>query len=154
MIFVLQLKKNRLCEDNYLYLARVTLRGGGVRYPYRGQHDFPKRASVGRGKRRPLLSHVREAFRRQEGQGEFEHAGLSERADVTRRKANFSLDLLRKLDGERSTETKERHALKFSTRLFRNELTVFSDHMPCRRFSTSNLPLRVFPPEAPHFYSE
>lgn len=125
-----------------------------LRYPYRGQHDFPKRASVGRGKRRQLLGHLREAFRRQEGQGEFEHAGLSEDADVTRRKANFSLDLLRKLSGERSIEAKERHMPNLSSCLFHNELTVFSDHMLCRRFSTSNLPLSVFPPEARHFYSE
>ena len=85
-----------------------------LRYPYRGQHDFPKRASVGRGKRRQLLGHLREAFRRQEGQGEFEHAGLSEDADVTRRKANFSLDLLRKLSGERSIEAKERYLPRWS----------------------------------------
>lgn len=94
----------------YIWLRQ---RGGGVRYPYRGQHDIPKRASVGRGKRRPLLGHLTQAFRRPEGQGEFQHAGLSEHADVTRRKANSSLDLLRTLGGERSAKAKERGMLQF-----------------------------------------
>lgn len=70
-----------------------------------------QKEQVSAEERGPLLGHLIEAFRRQEGQGEFQHAGLSEHADVTRRKANFSLDLLRKLDGERSTEAKERWAL-------------------------------------------
>jgi hypothetical protein len=150
---VLQLKVSRLCEDNYLYLAWVTSRGG-VTYRYRGQHDSLNRASVGRGKWRLLLGQLREAFRRRGGQGEFEHAGLSEDADFTRRKANFSLDLLRKSGAERSTDDRERLHTGSHSYLLRKKPVVFSDHLPCRRFSTSNLPLSVFPPEAPHLYSE
>lgn len=87
-----------------------------------------------RGGHRARFGQRKQALRRRPGWGEFRHAVLSEDADLTRRKAFLSLDLLRKVCKERKSSSKERQYCEIVLLLLYIEYPMFSDNITDCRF--------------------